>query len=496
MRLADENRIDILRKKALILEHENARLVDEVVRLNKEILALKEADEEQLQQALALLEKKLAASTAALEESARKVEEQATQDPQRGGEGKKKKKQTGHGPREQKALPIEEVVHDLDDAQKTCATCGGVPAHAKGLDDVTEEVSVIERRFVMKKHVRLKYVCKCGCMTSAPLPPRLVPGGRYGNDVAIEISTMKYVDQTPLDRVVRIFRREGLEIDSQTAWDQVAALARKLRPAWERLRTSALEEYVVGLDQTHWKQIGQSKFKQMWELSTPTIAYFDIADTKGAVDGERILRGFQGVVLCDAFSTHEALTSTGLRLAHCWSHPRVDAEELKTTDPIRAEAIIGFIRELYDIEKEGAGDLERLRVLRDVKSRDVLRRFDAWILEQRLLPSSPTAKLLRYLSNHRIGFERFLSDPRIPIDNNLTERGYLWPAIGRRSFIGTKSKRGNEVAAIFYSFAESSRRNRIDAKEYLRIALDAALAGKQIPLPHEIAKGRAESAPP
>ena len=49
-----------------------------------------------------------------------------------------------------------------------------------GQAEESEEVDVIAREFVIKKHVRKKYRCRCGaCIETAPMPKRLVPGGRY-----------------------------------------------------------------------------------------------------------------------------------------------------------------------------------------------------------------------------------------------------------------------------------------------------------------------------
>jgi transposase len=50
---------------------------------------------------------------------------------------------------------------------------------------------------------------------------------------------------------------------------------------------------------------------------------------------------------------------------------------------------------------------------------------------------------------------------------------------------GSKSWRGTQVAAIFYSLIKSANLNSVDPKRYLKTALAAALDGKRIPLPHE-----------
>jgi transposase len=68
---------------------------------------------------------------------------------------------------------------------------------------------------------------------------------------------------------------------------------------------------------------------------------------------------------------------------------------------------------------------------------------------------------------------RFLGDARIPLDNNATERGIRGPVVGRKNHYGSKSRRGTEVAAIFYTLLETAKLVGIDPAKYLR---EAALA--------------------
>jgi transposase len=59
--------------------------------------------------------------------------------------------------------------------------------------------------------------------------------------------------------------------------------------------------------------------------------------------------------------------------------------------------------------------------------------------------------------------------------------------LGRKNHYGSRSRRGTEVAALFYSFIESAKLNGLEPKSYLRMAAMAALRGERIPLPHEVA---------
>jgi len=135
--------------------------------------------------------------------------------------GEKKPKGKGHGPRSQPRLRTVDEDHELQEPDKTCPSCGGELHEWEGQTEDSEEIDVITREFVIRKHRRKKYVCNCGgCVVTAPGPVKLTEGGRYSIDFAIEVAIGKYLDHLPLERQVRIMGREGLEVDSQTLWNQ------------------------------------------------------------------------------------------------------------------------------------------------------------------------------------------------------------------------------------------------------------------------------------
>ena len=78
-----------------------------------------------------------------------------------------------------------------------------------------------------------------------------------------------------------------------------------------------------------------------------------------------------------------------------------------------------------------------------------------------------------------------MGDPRVPLDNNATERGIRGPVIGRRNHFGSKSQRGTEVAAIFYSLLETAKLHGVDPARYLIEAAKAAPLGEII-MPWEL----------
>src|SRR5690606_723065 len=201
-----------------------------------------------------------------------------------------------------------------------------------------------------------------GCVETALGPERAVPGGRYSLDFAVKVAIDKYLDHIPLARQERILRRHGLVVTSQTLWDQLHALGRRLESASRALLARVLAEPVVGLDQTGWPRLDGKGDKpwQMWCLTAPRTVVHRIRDDKGADTFKDLRRGYRGVVVCDALKTHEAGArgNDAIALAGCWAHVYRKFEEAAPNHP-EANLAMKWIGELYAIDEKAGGDLEK-----------------------------------------------------------------------------------------------------------------------------------------
>ncbi len=96
-------------------------------------------------------------------------------------------------------------------------------------------------------------------------------------------------------------------------------------------------------------------------------------------------------------------------------------------------------------------------------------------------------KALAYLLKLRQGLEVFLRDPRVPLDNNHAERALRGVVVGRKNHYGSRSRRGTEVAALFYTLLETAKLSGVDPAAYLRTALERALEHPgTVTLPNDI----------
>jgi transposase len=475
---------DQLRQAAKLLERENERLVRQVLELKQKLASAAGKGGEQLE-LLAELERQLALRNQKL--FGRSSEKRGT------AKGAAVDvPQPGHGPREQAELAIVEREHVLDEPDHVCPSCGGKLAEISGQFEESDEVDVLERQFVLVRHKRKKYRCSCGgCVETAPGPEKLIPGGRYSTDFAVTVAIAKYADHLPLERQVRIMKRQGLVVDSQTLWDQINALARKLESVHQALHAHVLAQPCIGADETFWRLMegnGDNKRWQTWAIVAPNAVSYRILDSHSAAAAADVLGDFSGTLLCDGYSAYESLRKRGGRfeIAHCWAHVRRKFIEAQEMSPGPCGEVLDLIGELYAAERDCTTDEDRSRIRAD-RSRDIVHRIQTWALKQEALPKSPLGKAIAYMGDLWPGLQRFVDEPQLALDNNATERALRGVVIGRKNHFGSRSERGTEVAALFYSLIESAKLSGVEPDVFLRRAARLGIRGEPIPTPHELA---------
>jgi len=471
-----EQRIEVLRQACHAYDKANRQLLDKIRQLTQELADLEGVDAAQIGLDLPEVHLRPETETADTEVSETDTEPIAK---------KPRAPSKGHGPTPQPQLPIQPL-HHLFDRVPECSACGGKMEIWVGQCESSEEITVLETSYRILLHHRQKYRCRCnGNVVTAPGPLKLIPGGRYSLDFAVHSAVSKFCDHLPLERQTRQMQRQGLDISSQTLWDQHAALARHLEPTWEALCREALSEQVLHVDETGWRMMG-SKSNPKWTLfglTSPRLAAYHLVPSKSAATARTILKGFRGTLVVDGFAVYPIVAELekNMRIAHCWEH--ADRKFKDAEDPPAAIAKIrGLIAKLYEIEREVEGPFpgdelaqEKRHQLRQEKSAPIILQIREWAFAQGGLRRSTFGKAVRYMLNHWKGLTLFLKDPRIPLDNNAAERILRGPVVGRKNFYGNRSKRGAKVAAILYSLIETAKLNGIDPSVYLRQAARAAI---------------------
>ena len=485
--VSTEADIERLRQVAQLLQAENDRLHDRLLQLTQELSRAQGGEVDRLQLELQLLKEQLHQRNQAIFGT-------SSEKGRRSPEPEPAKPRTGHGPKPQPSLPIEEVLFELDEADRMCPKCGGELSEMAGQFEEADVVDVVSREFRIVREKRQKYVCSCGeCIETALGSDKPIPGGRYSLAFAATVARDKYEDHAPLARQVKMMSRSGLTVTSQTLWDQILALSRHLKPSYVALRELVLEDAVVGMDETPWRLLAKGKTKKwwVWSLCCPEAVYYEIAPTRSTAEIKALLGDYSGVVMCDGFSSYPSFVRGrdapgDLVLANCWAHVRRYFVKAEPNYPV-AQEMIDLIAQLYVLEAGVSSDPNERRSMREEKSKLILEEIRAWLLLQYALPKSSLGKAITYTSKLWSGLTRFLDDPRVPLDNNATERSIRGIAVGRKNHYGSKSKRGTEVAALYYTLVESAKLSGIDPMSYIEeAARRAILSPGTATLPHDL----------
>jgi transposase len=397
---------------------------------------------------------------------------------------KERKPRASTGPTAQPRLPVIEREFVLDDADRTCPSCGGGLAPMKGQFDESEMIDVVEVEYRVVKVKQQKYVCRCGgCVETAPGPERALSGSRYSLPFAIKVVLDKWLDHIPLERQARILDRHGLTITSQTLWDLAYSVSKRLALVDAALMKHVLAQPVLGLDQTSWPRLETDATKpwQMWALTAPGVVVHRIRDDKSAATFGALVGDYHGVIIADALGTHEAgaRASPGIVLAGCWAHVYRRFEEAAPDHP-DAERALAWIGALYELDRVAADDASRRGELRRTKAPAILDELKAWLWSHAENTAVSIGKAAAYTLGIWDRLVRFVDDARIPLDNNATERAIRGPVVGRKNHYGSKSRNGTEVASRLYSILETCKLHDVDPGRYLHAAVIAADRGELV----------------
>jgi transposase len=471
-----EQDIEELRRVAHAQQAQIKLLLEAIAKQNAELAKYK-GTKGDAQLTLKMLETLQAKAKAAEEALARAEAAQPKPKPER-------KPRSSWGPTEQPRLPIIEQEFALDDADRTCPSCGGELSAMKGQFDESEMIDVVEVEYRVVKVKQQKYVCRCGgCVETAPGPERALSGSRYSLAFALKVVLDKWLDHIPLERQVRILDRHGLAVTSQTLWDLAYSVSKRLAIVDDALMKHVLAQPVIGLDQTSWPRLETDATKpwQMWAMTAPGVVVHRIRDDKSAATFGALVGDYRGVILADALGTHEAgaRASPGITLAGCWAHVYRRFEEAAPDHP-DAERALAWIGALYELDRT-AGTDEALRgELRRTKAPAILEELKAWLWSQAEITSLSIGKAAAYAIGIWDRLTRFVDDARIPLDNNATERAIRGPVVGRKNHYGSKSRSGTEVASRLYSILETCKLHDVDPATYLRAAVVAADRGELV----------------
>lgn len=392
-------------------------------------------------------------------------------------------------------LPREEVVHDLDEADKTCPY-DGTSLQVMG-EETSEQLDIVPASVRVLHHRRLKYACPC-CrqyVVTAALPAQPIPKSQASAGLLASIATAKYADAQPLYRQSTQFERIGFDASRQTLANWMVRCGELVQPLVNLLRDRLLESAYIRMDETTvqvLKEPGKTPqstsylwVQQSGEREQPVVLY-DYAPSRSGEVPTTLLGSFNGYLQTDGYSGyHAVVAANGITLLYCFAHARryfTDALKAQGLNPNklppqppdkarRSLQALDFIRHLYAIEHRICESTPAARLAaRQAESVPVLNMLRAWLNEvlPTVVPGSPLGKALGYLDRHWHGLVRYCEDGRLEIDNNRCENAIRPFVMGRKNWLFSDTVKGAQASANLYSLIETAKANGLEPYAYLR----------------------------
>jgi hypothetical protein len=355
----------------------------------------------------------------------------------------------------------------------------------------------------------------CG-VVEPPRPAGLIEGNRYDTSIAAEIITAKRGYHLPIYRQQDYFAGSGWTPGRSTLLNIETAAAELIEPFIEYLRGEVLQSEIIGTDETRVTlllppeipaaQPGDAKSQRIHEVFTaaraegkPSVSgrmwvyrsllvplnVFDFTVSRHR-DGpdEFLVEGqFTGKLMGDCYSGFQGIalrSDSRIERGACNAHALRKVFDARESYPLLSSQLLAMYQELYDIEDRArdmtAEDRQRLR---DEESRPVWQRIRQLLDSEaawKVLPKDKFAEALNYLRNQWDALQLYLSDGRLPIDNNEVEQLMKQVAVGRKNWLFIGSVAAGVRAAALMTLVSSAVRNDLDVWAYVKAVLDQLLS--------------------
>lgn len=405
----------------------------------------------------------------------------------------------GHGRRDYSHLPVAEEFVTLPEESLVCPICGRSAAMMSDTED--SEVLEIDVRAHRRRIRRWRYRAVCDCDPArrtlvAPLPPKLIPKGNYGASIWVLVLLDKYSSYRPTERLLGQLAQYDLDLAGGTINDGLQRIEPLLQPIYEAFCQRNRQGDFHQADETRWLVFAVLDGKKgygwwLWVvLGADTVVYLLDPSRGHEVPQSHLGLDASGVLEVDRYSGYKAMTPVKrglLLLAFCWAHVRRDFVAVgKSWTELTPWALewLRRIRHVYHVNRER---LQHPPDSMNFQEQDVLLRRAVEAMRTEAVTElsnsklrQPCRKVLESLQEHWTGLVRFVDDPRIPLDNNASERAGRGPAVARKNFYGSGSLWSGRLAAAMFSLLATLAHWKINPRRWLTWYLEscAAAGGK------------------
>jgi transposase len=390
--------------------------------------------------------------------------------------GRKPGGQAGHGGStlERVANPEAIIEHPLAGRCERCGAVLDTREHTTIRRQVFDWVKPVLR---VTEHVGYEMHCTCGQAQCSVFPAGVRAPVQYGPLIK---STVVYLTQQqllPIGRTVQIIEDLfEVKLSAGSVQASIREAARGLTPAWQRIAAAVTQAPVAHFDETGQRVAGALHW--LHSASTVELTWYGTHDKRGAaaMQAAGILPAFTGVAVHDGWASYRDYACT---------HALCNAHHLR--ELIWLEEITGqpWTRKMIDWLREAKRNTDAARISQRAIPRrrfaQLRRRYYRILREgeranppcrQRIrrsgrIKQAPAVNLLARLRRYAADVLRFLTDSRVPFDNNQAERDIRMPKLKQKTSGCFRTIAGARDFAIIRSYLSTLRKQGRDVLQAL-----------------------------
>lgn len=373
----------------------------------------------------------------------------------------------GHG---RNAIPVERAdrVQEVD-VSSTCPQCGSLledKGHARR--SVIDSPPIRAERIVY--HLKKRYCQRCRKAFQAQAPG-VLPKSLYGNQLITQLVFWHYLHGIPMGRVCE---QAGIGLGA------VVDIFHRLAFIFHGVIPKLIQKYrlasVRHADETSWRTDGRSGY--VWLFATERLSIFLFRSTRAASVPKETLgtENLGGVLVVDRYNGYNRAPCS---LQYCYAHLLREVEDLAKEVPDNSE-VIAFTSTLIPL-------LSQSMHLHSQPIPDGEYYAAAQRIQQQILKTvqSPARHLgIRHIQDiftdkaHRL--YHWVTDRRVPADNNRAERELRPTVIARKVSFGSQSDAGARTREVLVTLLYTLKKRVADPQSRFKSVLDKLAADPRV----------------
>jgi transposase len=295
--------------------------------------------------------------------------------------------------------------------------------------------------------------CDCGCIVKSQAPASVKGFVSYGSNLKALVSYLNTEHHIPYRRLCEILRDVfDLSVSEGSIHNMLESVKTSGAAMYEQIRSRIESSPVVGADETGVNINGKQHWQWSFQTENLTYVYPDASRGKAAID-KRFPNGLpRSWLVTDRHSSYFNMNVKGHQI--CLAHllrELIYLQELEPEEP--------WPKEMMQLMRE-AIHKRKTMLWEKIDRNNILERFDGLLYKTLKCVNREIENLKKSLIKHRDNVFRFLFNPKIPYDNNASERSIRPLKLKQKVSGSFRSFQGALTYAVIHSLADTAKKNK------------------------------------